>query len=77
MPLPRAITEVKCAGCGSTIHPLLFRYLFLSAGWRGRPTPHPHTSHQLTLCGPCGDAVLLKLGPLVTELREMPTGVRS
>jgi len=56
---------------------LVFRYLFLSAGWRGKPTPHPHTTAQLTLCGPCADMALRALGPLVPLLRELPTGVKT
>lgn len=77
MPLPKATNEVKCSGCGTTIHPLLFRYLYLSTGWRGRPTPHPHRTAQVTLCGPCADVVLLAIAPLVPELLRLPTGVRS
>jgi len=77
MALPRATNQVKCDGCGRVIHPLVFRYLFLSAGWRGKPTPHPHTTAQLTLCGPCADMALRALGPLVPLLRELPTGVKT
>jgi len=76
MPLPKARNEVKCAGCGNAIHPLVFRYLFLSTGWRGKPTPHPHSTEQLTLCGPCGDNALRALGPLVPTLTRLPTGVK-
>lgn len=77
MPLPKARNAVKCDGCGAEVHPLLFRYLFLSAGWRGKPTPHPHKTYHLTLCGPCADVVLLSLTPLVPGLHELPTGVKS
>lgn len=75
--LPKATNKVKCDGCGAVVHPLLFRYLFLSTGWRGKPTPHPHKTKQLTFCGPCADAVLQALGPHAPELLELPTGCRK
>lgn len=77
MALPRAKHPVECDGCGDVIHPYLFRYLFLSAGWRGKPTPHPHSTLHLTLCGQCADNLLQSLGPLVPKLRELPTGCRT
>jgi hypothetical protein len=35
----------------------------MGAGWRGRPSPKPHRTEQLTFCGPCGDLVLAALEP--------------
>lgn len=65
MPLPQAVRRIKCDGCGAKIHPLLFRYLFLSMGWRGKPTQRPHKTEGFTLCGPCGDRALQALYPIL------------
>jgi len=76
MPLPKAARQVKCSGCGALIHPLLFRYLFLNVGWRGRPTPRPHKATHATLCGPCGDRVLDAVWPLIGREFAREAGVR-
>lgn len=76
MPLPKARNKVKCDGCGAEIHPLLFRYLFMSAGWRGKPTSRPHVTSHVTLCGPCGDAAIHAVRPYVPNLLGSRVGVK-
>lgn len=76
MPLPKARNRVKCNGCGIEIHPLLFRYLFVTMGWRGRPTPRPHFSAHWTLCGPCADNVVQAVRPYLPESISMDARVQ-
>ena len=74
--LPRAAREVKCDGCGRLVHPLLFRYLFLNVGWRGKPVVRPHRTEHVTLCGQCADMALERLWPVISRRWAMRVGVK-
>lgn len=63
--LPKAKVDVKCAMCGLQVHPLVARYLWIQAGWRGRPSPQPHQTGAVTFCGPCGDVFLERVGEVM------------
>jgi len=65
MPIPKAAHPVTCDLCGITVNPIMGRYLFLSAGWRGRPTRRPLDSVPVAFCGPCGDRLLQLIRPLL------------
>ena len=65
MPIPKAAHPVVCDLCGIDVNPIMSRYLFFLAGWRGRPTPKPHRTTSATFCGPCGDLLLERVGPLL------------
>lgn len=67
MGLPKAKVDVKCEMCGLSIHPLVSRYLWLGAGWRGRPSPKPQRTDGITLCGPCADDFLHREAPFLTQ----------
>lgn len=71
--LPKRRSEIVCALCGLQVHPLVARYLWFGLGWRGRPSPKPHTTSEFTLCGPCADTVLERLSPYVAPVK-LPTG---
>jgi hypothetical protein len=60
----------QCALCGVAIHPLLFRYCWLAYGWRGRPAPKPHRTHEWILCGPCADLALQAVIPYLGQERH-------
>ncbi|GAH73613.1 unnamed protein product [marine sediment metagenome] len=63
--LPKAKVDIKCGMCGLQVHPLVARYLWLGLGWRGRPSRKPHTTSEVTLCGPCADAFLVREAPYI------------
>lgn len=54
-----------CSCCGTVVHPLVARYLFVNMGWRGRPSLKPDSTRGFCLCGPCADQVLHVVRPFM------------
>ena len=74
MPIPKAAHPVTCDLCGVSVNPIMSRYLFLATGWRGRPIKKPHKTTTAVFCGPCGDGLLERVGPLMPRALALMGG---